>query len=186
MDESAHPISFNASGGCSYCEQAKRKLQYEYKPNSEGMSILDNVMEKLKRQGLGKDYDCLIGVSGGVDSSYLLHYLVTKYKVRPLVLHVDCGWNSEIAVHNIQLITEALKLDLYTEVLDWPTMRALQLAVFKSGVANADIPQDHAIAALMLKIAKRKNIKWLINSSNLASESILPHSWGHNALDRFN
>jgi len=183
MDNTARDIVYFQDEGCNYCKEAKKRLSEEFKPDARGLSALTNIVNEFKFIGRKHQYDCLIGLSGGADSSYLLHYMVTKFNVRPLVVHVDCGWNSEIAARNIESLTTKLGLDLYTEVLDWPTMRDLQLAVFRSGVANADIPQDHAITSLMVKIARKNKIKTLINGSNLATECILPHSWGHNALD---
>ena len=117
-----------------------------------------------------------MGVSGGIDSSYLLYLMVKKYNLKPLVFHVDAGWNSQISVNNIECLIDGLGLDLYTEVIDWEEIKDLQLSFFKSGVSHIDAPQDHAFFAKLYEIGIKKKIKYIITGSNLVSESILPFS----------
>jgi aminotransferase len=144
---------------------------------------LTNMVNLLKQEGKGKQYDCIMGLSGGVDSSYLAHFVTKKLGLRPLIVHVDSGWNSELAVNNIQNIVERLNLDLHTLVLDWEEIKDLQLAFFKSGIANLDVPQDHAFVASLYREARKFGIKYVLNGGNMATESILPHAWGYDASD---
>ncbi|MFB8386170.1 N-acetyl sugar amidotransferase [Microbacterium sp. NPDC055910] len=143
---------------------------------------LSAIVDKIKRSGEGKPYDCVIGVSGGVDSSYLVLQAV-KLGLRPLAVHFDSGWNSELAVSNIERIVKKLDLDLYTDVVDWREMRDLQLSFFKASVANCDIPTDHAFPAVAYRQAAKYGIKYILTGSNYATESILPKSWGYSAAD---
>ena len=110
---------------------------------------METLVKKIKIEGQGKDFDCMMGMSGGIDSSFLLYKMVTEFGLRPLVFHVDAGWNSQIAVNNIERLVDGLGLDLYTEVINWEEMKDLQLAFFKSGVPHIDVPQDHAFFATM-------------------------------------
>ncbi len=147
-----------------------------------GRRKLEETVEQMKREGKGKDYDCIIGLSGGVDSSYLA-YLASSYGLRILAVHVDAGWNSELAVKNIQDIVTKCGIDLHTHVVDWGDMRELQLAFFKSGVPNQDIPQDHAFFAALYHFAHKHKIKWVLHGGNAATEAVLPQAWGYNAMD---
>ncbi|WP_404439340.1 N-acetyl sugar amidotransferase [Microbacterium aerolatum] len=148
----------------------------------ERESELSNLVERIKTAGRGREYDCVIGVSGGVDSSYLV-YQAVQLGLRPLAVHFDSGWNSELAVGNIERIIKTLELDLITDVIDWREMRDLQLSFFKASVANCDIPTDHAFPAVAYRQAAKHGIKYILTGSNLATESVLPKSWGYNASD---
>jgi N-acetyl sugar amidotransferase len=147
---------------------------------------LDAITQTLKHAGRGKDYDCIMGLSGGVDSSFLANFAVKQLGLRPLVVHVDAGWNSELAVGNIENICKHLEIDLHTLVIDWEEMRDLQLAYFRAGVANLDVPQDHAFNAAMVGEAKKYGIKHVLNGGNMQTESILPAAWGYDAGDPAN
>lgn len=184
MDESDPDIRFNDEGLCNHCLDAEQKLSNGWFPNDKGSEKLKEISQIIKKYGHTREYDCIVGVSGGVDSSYLLHVAVAVMKLRPLVVHVDAGWNSEIAVKNIEELTSALNLDLYTYVVDWEEMRDLQLAFLRSSVANQDTPQDHVFFAKLYEYAVKNNIKYVLTGSNLTSESILPKSWGYSASDR--
>jgi N-acetyl sugar amidotransferase len=134
--------------------------------------------EKIKQAGVGKDFDCIIGMSGGIDSSYLTYVAKEHFGLRPLVFHVDAGWNSQEAVNNIEKLVDGLGLDLYTEVIDWEEMRDLQLAFFKSGVSHIDTPQDHAFFATMYKFAEQYKIKHILTGANLSTECVRnPLEW---------
>ncbi len=183
MDTSDPDISFDKDGVCNHCHNAKNLLNNQWFPNKEGESKMLDASKIIKKIGADNEYDCIIGVSGGVDSSYLLHVATTMMGLRPLVVHVDGGWNSEIAVANIEKMVTKLNLDLVTYVVDWEEMRDLQLSYLKSSVANQDIPQDHTFFAKLYEIAISKNIKYVVTGSNLTSESILPDSWGYSASD---
>lgn len=185
MDTSDPWISFDDDGVCSHCRDYDSFI-VALGDEDERRRKLDAIVERLKQAGRGKDYDCIMGLSGGVDSSYLAWYAVEKLGLRPLVVHVDAGWNSELAVNNIQNIVQLLKLDMHTLVIDWEEIRDLQLALFRSGIANLDVPQDHAFVASLYQEAKKYGIRDILNGGNLQTESILPNAWGYDASDAKN
>jgi N-acetyl sugar amidotransferase len=165
-------IVLDDKGVCDHCNDFVRNIKPEWDTREKGKFRLLQVVEKIKKEGEGKDFDCILGLSGGVDSSYLLHIAVKEFGLRPLVFHVDGGWNSELAVHNIQVLVEKLGLDLYTEVINWEEMRDFQLAFFKSGVPHLDIPQDHAFVATLYNFADKYNIKYILNGGNISTECV--------------
>lgn len=185
MDTSDPEIEFDGDGVCNHCHQFDNETVKRWYPNAEGKQKLDEVFAAIRQEGRGKEYDCIIGLSGGVDSSYLA--LVMKdYGLRPLVVHVDGGWNSELAVHNIEQILKYCNYELFTHVVDWEDMRDLQLAYIKAGVANQDVPQDHAFFATLYHFAVKNNIRYVISGGNIATESVFPSSWHHAAMDAIN
>lgn len=183
MDETDPNIIFDNDGICNHCHEydAKRNL-IGFKPDVSKKK-LDKLVTKIKYNSRRKKYDCVLGVSGGVDSSFILHYAVKELKLRVLAIHVDAGWNSDTAVKNIHNMCLKLGVQLHTVVVDWPTIRELQRAFFFSGLPNQDIPQDHAFLAATMKYANKFKIKYMLNGSNLATESILPNAWGYDATD---
>lgn len=183
MDTSDPNITFDELGVCNHCRNFENHIRPIWFPDERGEPILAKMIQEMKSYGQDKEYDCILGLSGGVDSSYLAYAAVKKFGLRPLVVHVDAGWNSEIAVKNIENIVKKLGLDLYTFVVDWNEMQDLQLAFFKAGVHNQDIPQDHAFAAVLYNWAAKNNIKYVLNGSNMATESILPSAWVYNNMD---
>src|SRR5688572_7639819 len=144
MDTSDSNIVFDERGWCDYCNNYYQNILPNWHPNERGEREIMAQVEQIKRDGKGRDHDCLIGLSGGVDSSYVTYIAKEKFGLRPLLYHVDAGWNSQQAVHNIERLIDGLGLDLFTEVVDWPEMRDLQLAFFKANVPHLDTPQDHA------------------------------------------
>ncbi len=182
MDTTDAEIKFNAEGICNHCIDFETLQKPQILKGNNGKLVLDSYIKIIKDQGKGKPYDCIIGLSGGVDSSYVA-YRVIELGLRPLAVHVDTGWNSELAVSNIEKIVNALDIDLFTTVIDWDEMRDLQLAFLKSGVANCDVPQDHAFVAVLFNLAKKNSIRWIISGHNLQTESILPESWGYLSID---
>ena len=136
-------------------------------------------VEQLKKAGKGNEFDCIIGISGGADSSYMTYLAKEKLGLRPLVFHVDGGWNSQVAVNNIEKIIDGLKLELFTVVIDWKEMRDLQLAFFKSGVPHIDLPQDHAFVATLYRFAEKHKVKYILNGGNISTECV------RNPLDFF-
>jgi len=180
MDTSDPLITFGRDGTCSHCREFDTAVRPAWRPDDAGGLALE--MERIRAAGRGADYDCVVGVSGGVDSSYLL-LLAIRHGLRPLPVHVDTGWNSELASHNIESMIRALDLDLYTVVIDWEEMRRLQIAFLRAGVPNQDIPQDHAITASLYFTARRFGIGTLLYGNNYATESVLPRAWGHDNLD---
>ena len=181
MDTTDPSITFNEKGECNYVTHFKNNLLKKWNPLGD-KKALQELIRKIKLDGKNREYDCIIGLSGGVDSSYLV-YLAQKYGLRPLINHIDTGWNSELAVQNIENIIKKTGFDLITNVIYWPEMKELQKAFLKSGVPNQDIPQDHAIFASFYRTASKMKIKWILNGSNHATESILPISWGWDSGD---
>ena len=178
MDTSDSKISFDDKGICDHCRTYRNHTLSNWHPDEHGGKDLNNLVARIKREGDGKGFDCIIGMSGGVDSSYLTYLAKEKLKLRPLVFHVDAGWNSQEAVNNIEKLVDGLDLDLYTEVIDWEEMKDLQLAFFKSGVPHIDTPQDHAFFATMYKFAERHKIKYILTGANLSTECVRnPIEW---------
>lgn len=182
MDTTDPLITFDGEGRCNHCRGFETNFRPYWKPNEAGWQELQGKLREIKESGRGKQYDCIIGLSGGVDSSYLA-IKVVEWGLRPLAVHVDAGWNSELAVKNIEQIVSKLNLDLITHVIDWEDMKDLHLAFLRSHVANQDIPQDHAFFAALYGYATRSRIKYVISGTNFATESILPQAWGYDAMD---
>jgi N-acetyl sugar amidotransferase len=185
MDTSDPEITFDDDGVCSHCRSYDVNYRATVEASMSGARLadLDRLVSQIQEAGRGRDYDVIIGVSGGVDSTYLL-LKAAELGLRPLAAHFDSGWNSELAVHNIERATSTLGVDLKTDVVNWTEMRDLQLSFFKAGVANCDIPTDHAFPAVALKNATTYGIKYVLSGSNLATESVLPRAWGHRAADK--
>lgn len=184
MDTSDPDIGFDENGVCTHCQGFDRVARPVLERSQTGARRpeFDALIARIKDLGRGHDYDCILGLSGGVDSSYLA--LVAKDAgLRVLAVHCDAGWNSELAINNIERIVKTLGFDLYTLVLDWEEMRDLQLSFFKASLANCDIPQDHAFLATLYGIAAKKGIRSILSGSNYATEAILPASWGYDASD---
>jgi N-acetyl sugar amidotransferase len=184
MDTSDSAIVFDAKGVCDHCNGFKKDVLPNWYPNDHGKELFRERVRQIKREGKGKPFDSIIGMSGGLDSSYLLHLAVTEFELRPLVFHVDGGWNTDIAVTNIQVLVDKLGLDLYTEVIDWKEMRDFQLAFFKAGVSHLDIPQDHAFVGTLYHFAHQHNIKYILNGGNYATECVRnPLEWLYHGTD---
>jgi N-acetyl sugar amidotransferase len=186
MDTSDSGIRFDTRGWCDYCNNYYSKILPAWQPNEGGWAILQKDVDEIRHWGKGKQYDCLIGISGGVDSSYLTYIAVAKLGLRPLLFHVDAGWNSQEAVNNIERLVERLGLDLYTEVINWAEMQDLQLAFFKSQIANQDIPQDHAFFAGLYSFGAKHGIKYILTGANYSTECVRePLEWAYHASDRW-
>ena len=184
MDTSDVAISFDDDGVCDHCRGFKLDVLPHWHPDEKGKDIFRGVVADIKAAGAGKPFDCILGMSGGLDSSYLLHLAVKEFGLRPLVFHVDGGWNTDIAVNNIQMLVEKLGLDLYTEVINWAEMRDFQLAFFKSGVAHLDLPQDHAFVATLYHFAHKNKIKYILNGGNFSTECVRnPLDWLYYGTD---
>ncbi len=178
MDNTDTSIIFDENGVCDHCNTYFSDILPKWHQGDEGEKILNKYIKKIKKSGEKRDFDCIMGMSGGIDSSYLLYTMVSKYGLRPLVFHVDAGWNSQIAVNNIEKLIDGLGLDLYTEVINWEEMRDLQLSFFKSGVPHIDVPQDHAFFATMYKFASKNNIKYILTGGNYSTECVRnPIEW---------
>lgn len=184
MDTTDPDITFDEHGVSSHALRFDAVLADDLRRAQAGERLgeLDQLVADIKKSGEGKPYDCVIGISGGVDSSYLALQAV-KLGLRPLAVHFDSGWNSELAVDNIHNLVTKLELDLYTHVVDWREMKDLQLSFFKASVANADTPTDHAFSWVAYTQAAKYGIKYILSGANFASESILPSAWGYDAGD---
>lgn len=181
MDTTDPNISFDGNGRCNHCRLVDEWKEKGWNPEGD-TGKLQQLLDKVKADGKGRDYDVVLGLSGGVDSSYIA-YLCKQWELRTLIVHVDTGWNSELAVKNIENLISYGGFDLDTLVVDWDEMRDLQLAFFKAGVPNQDIPQDHAISAGFIRHASKHNVKWTFIGTNYACEGILPQSWGYDNSD---
>lgn len=178
MDTSDSRIAFDEEGVCDHCNTFRQHVLPNWHTDERGRRTLDAICRRIKGAGAGREFDCIIGMSGGIDSSYLTYIAKAELGLRPLVFHVDAGWNSQEAVNNIEKLVDELHLDLYTEVIDWEEMRDLQLAFFKSGVAHIDTPQDHAFFATMYKFAEKHNVKHILTGANLSTECVRnPVEW---------
>jgi N-acetyl sugar amidotransferase len=178
MDTSDEKIFFDKFGVCDHCNIFRNETLPVWQYGEHQQSQLELLAERLRNRGKHKNFDCIVGMSGGVDSSYLLYIAVERMKLRPLVFHVDAGWNSQVAVNNIEKLVDGLGLDLFTEVIDWEEMKDLQLAFFKSGVPHIDTPQDHAFFATMYKFADRYKVKTILTGANLSTECVRnPVEW---------
>lgn len=182
MDTSDPEITFNTQGHCNHCEKALEMLDYFSRIRANKSQTISDIVNEIKRHPGKEGFHAIIGVSGGVDSSYLVHML-SKENIKLLAVHVDAGWNSIEAVRNINTMVSTLDIDLETIVIDWEEMKSLQVAYLRSGVINQDVPQDHAFFSSLYKLARKFEIKYVISGSNYATESILPQSWGQNAMD---
>lgn len=178
MDTTDSKIRFDDLGICDHCTTFYQHTLPNWNPNEKGRRELENWVDEIKKAGKGRDFDCIIGMSGGIDSSYLAYVAKEELGLRPLIFHVDAGWNSQEAVNNIERIVDGLKLDLFTEVIDWEEMRDVQLAFFKSGVPHIDTPQDHAFFSVMYKFAEEHKIKHILTGANLSTECVRnPIEW---------
>jgi N-acetyl sugar amidotransferase len=172
MDTTAHNIHFDSTGTCNYCTSYFNQAQFILKNEED----LNQVIAAIKNEGRRNKYDCIIGVSGGVDSTYVA-YLVKKLGLRPLAVHLDNGWNSELAVSNIEKILNTLGIDLHTHVIDWNEFRELQMSFLKASIPGMEIPSDHAIYSVLNNMAMEHNIKYIINGSNFRMEHIMDPDW---------
>ncbi len=185
MDTSDPDIQFNKIGICNHCTEFKNITSKNWLPNKKGQQYLNKIISKIKENSKSRDFDSIIGLSGGVDSSYLA-LKMKEWGLKPLVIHVDAGWNSEIAVSNIEKIVNYCKYDLYTKVVNWEDMKNLQLAYLASGISNQDTPQDHIFFSTIYNFAIKNKIKYVFTGGNIATESIFPKSWHGEAMDAIN
>jgi N-acetyl sugar amidotransferase len=184
MDTTDPDITFDPDGICDHCKKAERVLASEpyALPEERKEQALQTLVDEIKHRGKGKRYDCVIGLSGGVDSSYVA-YLTKQLGLRPLAVHLDNGWNSELAVHNIENICKTLGIDLFTHVINWEEFKDLQLAFLRASTPDSELPSDHAINAILFEVARRHKIDYILHGVNSASESIMPKAWAQGYQD---
>lgn len=186
MDTTSDPnLILDENGICNYChayDEAVKRMKFQKKSDTES---LESIFDRIKKDSKDREYDCLLGISGGVDSSYMA-YLANKYNLRVLAVHVDAGWNTELAVQNIQNMCSNLGFDLHTVVIDWLTMKELQRAYMFSGMANLDVPQDHCFMAATNQMVKKFHVKYILQGFNYATEGILSKAFQYDAADWIN
>ncbi len=179
MDTSDPQITFDERGWCDYCRNFHENILPDWHPNDQGYKELMLFADKIKKEGKGKDFDCIVGLSGGLDSSYTAYVAKEIMGLRPLLFHVDAGWNTQQAVSNIEKLIDGLGLELYTEVINWEEMKDLQVAYFKSQIANMDDPQDLAFFSGIYKFARKHKIKYVLTGANYSTECCRePEEWG--------
>lgn len=179
MDTSDPNIIFNEDGLCDYCVNFDMVLKPAWVNDKADRTKLEQMADEIRAAGKGKDFDCIIGLSGGLDSSYTAHVVAKEMGLRPLLLHVDAGWNTDQAVGNIEKLVDGLGLDLYTEVVDWEEMKDLQLAFLKAQIPDQDLPQDAAFFSGLYKFARQYGVKHVVTGSNHQTECCRePEEWG--------
>lgn len=179
MDTSDPNIVFDERGWCDYCNNFESTIQHNWHADQKSEETLNLLAEEIRREGKGKDFDCIIGLSGGLDSSYVAYVAKEKMGLRPLLFHVDAGWNTDQAVGNIEKLVDGLGLDLYTEVINWEEMKDLQVAFLRSQIPDQDLPQDAAFFSSLYKFARKYKIKTIITGSNFSTECCRePEEWG--------
>lgn len=182
MDTTDPEIVFDAEGVCNHCHKYDVELPKRVFQGQIASEKLTEIVNKIKKSGKGKEYDCIIGVSGGVDSTYVA-YLTKELGLRALAIHFDNGWNSELAVSNIEKVLDKLEIDLFTYVIDWEEFKDLQLSFLKASTPDGEIPTDHAINALLFREASKRGVKYIINGMNFATESMAVRMWAYGHSD---
>lgn len=172
MDTSDSKITFDERGWCDYCRNFHQNVLPNWHPDETGIRGIAPTIERIKKEGKDREHDCLIGISGGLDSSYVAYVAKEKFGLRPLMFHCDAGWNSDLGVSNIQKIIEGLGLDLVTEVVNWEEMKDLQRAFFRSQVPFQDTPQDLALFSAIYNFAAKNDFKYVITGGNISTECI--------------
>ena len=178
MDTTDEDITFDSNGVCMRCNEYRERIEPEWNHGKGHEMELQDLINAIKKSGEGKEYDCILGLSGGLDSSYMLHLAVTQWGLRPFVFHIDAGWNLPVAEENIKRLTDKLGVELHTDTMDWNEMREMQLAWFRTGLEMLDAPQDHAFISLIDRYAKELGIKYILNGYNSCTEIVAdPVSW---------
>lgn len=182
MDTTDPDIEFDENGVCNHCREYDKRVKERLRVDEAGQQKLKELVNEIQIRGRNKKYDCIIGVSGGVDSTYVA-YLVKKLGLRPLAVHLDNGWDSEVAVRNIEKALKKLGIDLYTYVVDWDEFKDLQLSFLRASVPDAEIPTDYAIRVVLYQVAAKEGIQFIVTGSNVATEGHLPAKWSYGHVD---
>ena len=178
MDTTDEDIVFDSNGVCMRCNEYKERIEPEWNHGKGHEKELQELIDAIKKSGEGKEYDCILGLSGGLDSSYMLHLAVTEWGLRPFVFHIDAGWNLPVAEENIKRLTNKLGVELHIEHMDWNELREMQLAWFRTGLEMLDAPQDHAFISLIDKFSANLGVKYILNGYNICTEIVAdPVSW---------
>ncbi len=179
MDTTDLSITFDARGHCEYCNNFHDTIQPNWHTDARGMDSLQALAKTIREAGKGQDFDCIIGLSGGLDSSYVAYVAKEIIGLRPLLFHVDAGWNTDQAVGNIEKLVDGLGLDLYTDVVNWEAVKRMQVAFLRAGIPDQDLVQDAAFFSGLYKFARKYNIKHIITGSNFSTECCRePEEWG--------
>jgi N-acetyl sugar amidotransferase len=182
MDTTDPEIRFNEAGECNHCNEfLDKRARHKYQGESSDLELA-RLVEEMKAAGKGAEYDCVVGLSGGIDSCYAA-YIARQHGLRVLAVHLDNGWNSEEAVQNIRKIAQKLKVGYESYVLDWEEFKDIQIAFLRASVPEADTPTDIAILSALHKVAAKHGVKHIISGGNFATEGILPKHWHYNAKD---
>ena len=185
MDTTDLSISFDRDGICNHCKKYDEITAPNWPYYKLGEDGLKTLVEIIKSRRGSSEYDCLLGLSGGIDSSYLA-VKAKELGLNALLFHIDTGWNSELAQSNIEKIVKSTGFDFITKVMFWPDMKSLQLSYLKSGLANQDVPQDHIFSSLLMRTAKDMKIKTILSGDNLSTECVFPRSWHVAPIDGVN
>lgn len=178
MDTTDSDIQFDEHGVCQRCREYEERILPEWQHGKGHEKELQELISKIKKSGEGKQYDCILGLSGGLDSSYMLHLAVKEWGLRPFVFHIDCGWNLPVAEENIRKVCNGLGVELHIEKMDWDELREMQLAWFRTGMEMLDAPQDHAFIALIDRFSRELGVKYIMNGYNICTEIVAdPVSW---------
>ena len=183
MDSTAPEIEFDENGVCTFCHYYENFIVKDLHSNKDGQKRLAKLISEIKEKGKNQQYDCLIGISGGVDSSYVAYLIKKVYGLRALAIHLDNGWNTELSVKNVEQIVKQLEIDLQTYVINWNEFKDIQISFLKSSISNIEIPTDHAIWATLIRTASKMKISYIIAGNNIVTESIMPQSWLYGSKD---
>ena len=179
MDISDSKIEFGADGLCEYCINFDNNIEPNWINSKKNQLELEKISNKIRKEGKNKDFDCIIGLSGGLDSSYAAFVAKEKMDLNPLFFHVDAGWNTDQAVGNIEKLVDGLNSDLYTEVVNWESIKRMQVAFLKSGIPDQDLVQDAVFFSELYKFARKYKIKYILTGSNFSTECCRePEEWG--------
>ena len=178
MDTTDEDITFDSNGVCMRCNEYKERIEPVWNHGKGHEKELQELISKIKKSGASKEYDCILGLSGGLDSTYMLHLAVKEWGLRPFVFHIDAGWNLPVADENIKRVTDKLGVKLHVHCMNWDEMREMQLAWFRTGLEMLDAPQDHAFISLIDKYSQELGVKYILNGYNVCTEVIAdPASW---------
>lgn len=178
MDTTDEDIQFDEHGVCQRCREYEERILMDWNHGKGHEAELQDLIAKIKKSGKGKKYDCILGLSGGLDSTYMLHLAVKEWGLHPFVFHIDCGWNLPVAEDNIRKVCNGLGVELHIEKMDWNELREMQLAWFRTGMEMLDAPQDHAFIALIDRFSRELGVKYIMNGYNICTEIVAdPVSW---------